>query len=70
MQPIEGSVALMELLQHGFMLDPSDRETIESQFLAAAELAESLPLFRLTYPRVYSKLAEVRQSISRVLTGE
>lgn len=67
---LQGSAALMELLQHGFMLDPGDRDTIEKQFLAVGDLAESLPLFRLTYPRDFSKLAEVRQSITRVLAGE
>ena len=68
-QPIEGADALMELLQHGFMLDPGDRETIEGQFLATGDLVEALPLFRLSYPRDFTMLQRVRESIAAALEG-
>lgn len=68
-QPIEGAEALMELLQHGFMLDPGDRDTIERQFLATGDLVEALPLFRLSYPRDFSSLQEVRETMAAALEG-
>ena len=65
--PIEGADALMELLQHGFMLDPGDRDTIERQFLATGDVVEALPLYRLSYPRDFSRLPQVRQIIASTL---
>ena len=65
--PIEGADALMELLQHGFMLDPGDRDTIERQFLATGDVVEALPLYRLSYPRDFSRLPQVRQIIASAL---
>jgi hypothetical protein len=62
-----GSGAVVELLQHGFLLDPTDQEIIERQFLAVGDLAGSLPLFRVTYPRDYSRLPDVRRSIVQAL---
>ena len=67
LQPVQGSAALLVLLEHGFVLDPTDHSTIERHFLASGDLAESLPLFRLRYPRDYSRLAEVRESILQSL---
>ena len=67
LQPVQGSAALLVLLEHGFVLDPTDRNTLERNFLASGDLAESLPLFRLRYPRDYSRLAEVRESILQSL---
>lgn len=68
-QPIEGAEALMELLQHGFMLDPGDRDTIERQFLATGDLVEALPMFRLSYPRVFTRLRQVRETMTAALEG-
>jgi hypothetical protein len=67
LQPIQGSDALLALLEHGFVLDPTDRSTIERQFLDSGDLADSLPLFRLRYPRDYSRLPEVRQTLLQSL---
>ena len=66
-QPIEGGDALMELLQHGFLLDPGDRDTIERQFLATGDVVEALPLYRLSYPRDFSSLTQVRQVVTAAL---
>ena len=65
--PVRGSAAVVELLQHGFLLDPGDRQVIERQFLAVGDLAESLPLFRVTFPHDFSRLIEVRAAIAESL---
>jgi len=64
---VDGAEALAELMPHGFLLDPSDRETIERYFASTGELVGSLPLFRVRYPRDFSQLAGVREAIEQSL---
>lgn len=62
-EAVPAAEALTELLKHSFRLDPTDRERLARQFKFFCRLLTQVPLYRLTYPRDFSRLPEVRQAI-------
>lgn len=55
--------AMVELIKHSFLLDIEDRKMLKTHFNAVSDLA-SLPIFfKLDYPRNYSGLEKLRNSI-------
>jgi len=55
--------ACMTLVEHSFSLDPSDGERSERRLRQAAALAAAVPVLEISYPRVYSVLPQLRQTI-------
>lgn len=63
--PEPSSAALPLLLPHAFILDVEDRTRLKSHFGRLADLAGTVPVFRLDYPREYSALPEVHRAIMK-----
>ena len=55
--------ALMQLMQHSFILDSEDSERLKGHFARLAQLAQAVRCFTLDYPREYSLLPRVREVI-------
>jgi len=62
-QRMSTRVGVITLLGSTFRLDITDRERNAREFEALSRLAERLPLFRLSYPRLYSMLPLVTHTI-------
>lgn len=62
MKPAE---ALIGLVNHSFLLNIDDRAATARHFERVTDLARSLPIFRLDYPRRYDRLADVREAVIR-----
>lgn len=62
-EPIPSAEALTELLKQSFRLDVTDRERLVRQFKFFCRMLTQVPLYRLSYPRDFSRLPEVRQAI-------
>jgi len=60
---ISGRDACIELIRHTFQLDLGDRVRTTRLLAAAGEVAEQVPVFRLTYPRDYALLPAVREAL-------
>jgi hypothetical protein len=56
--------AFLELVKHSFILDPQRARNLKSQFRSAARLARFARAFRLSYPRDFARLPEVRAAIA------
>lgn len=65
MRPME---TCMELIANSFALDPTDRQRAAADLVRASAVAARVPAFALSYPRDYSRLAEVRSAILDQLT--
>ncbi len=65
--PVERGASLTELLKHGFLLNPKDRQALAGYFASSGSAMRALPLYRLSYPREFSRLEEVRTAIERLL---
>jgi hypothetical protein len=61
--PLSPREACVELIRHAFQFDPTDSRQAAGVLELAGNAAESLPAFAISYPRDYSALAEVRDSI-------
>lgn len=59
------AVALIGLVNHSFLLNIDDRAATARHFERVTDLARSLPIFRLDYPRCYDRLADVREAVIR-----
>ena len=55
--------ALLELLRNTFNRAVTDSDRLERQFVWAAELASTVPIKLLSYPRILSALPTVRRAI-------
>jgi hypothetical protein len=64
--------ALAELVDHSFFLDADDRDRMARHFETVAQLAETIPVFALDYPRDYDALPRVVEAIRAhaAATGE
>jgi len=62
-QPMGATEAMMEFVQHSFILDLKSQTTLCGHFEHMATLANNTSVFRLDYPREYAMLPEVRASI-------
>jgi hypothetical protein len=66
-QRIAASESCIELVRGSFALDPADARQAGRRLLAAGAVANAVPGFRLSYPRDFDRLAEVRQAIRDTL---
>lgn len=57
------SEAMMELVQHSFILDIRSEHTLGGHFERMATLAGKIPAYRPDYPRDYARLPDVRSAI-------
>jgi hypothetical protein len=55
--------ACMNMISNAFSLDPNDVDETKRRFAFASEVARKVPMFRLRYPRDYSRLNDVRAAI-------
>ena len=63
-EPVSGSEAMMAMIYSAFSLDPSDKKMLASNFRNVGQaIGEHLGLYRLQYPRVHERLAEVRAAV-------
>jgi ABC-type taurine transport system ATPase subunit len=62
--------AVTDLVQHSFLLDRSEASARAAHFVALTELAASVPIFSLDFPRRYDALEAVRTAILSYLHKE
>jgi len=55
----------MAIIRNSFQLDVIDRRRAAATLLAASRIAQHLPVFSLTFPRVFERLPDVRGAILR-----
>lgn len=55
--------ALIGLVGHSFLLNIDDRSVMARHFERLSRMVESLPVFRLDYPRRYEQLPQVRAAV-------
>jgi hypothetical protein len=68
-EPLPPAAACLELLRNSFALDPTDRDRAARRLQAAGEVANAVPAFRLTYPRDFARLPDVRELIAATLAA-
>lgn len=59
--------ACLELVRNSYALDPTDRERAGRRLSLAGAATRQVPGFRLTYPRDFARLPEVREVIRDAL---
>ena len=64
-EPLSEREAVMAIIGNTFQLDPSDKTRASRLFEQAAQVAQRLPAFELSYPREFARLAEVRAAVLR-----
>jgi hypothetical protein len=57
------SDACMTFVEQSFSLNPTDTGCAQQRLGRAIEIASAIPTFKLTYPRDYSRLPDVRECI-------
>jgi hypothetical protein len=57
--------AFLSLLRNTFNRLLTDSERLQRQFASVAQLVAKVPVFIISYPRVFGSLAEVRELILR-----
>lgn len=60
---VEGHEAIMELVKHAYRLDVCDATAASTQLDRLALVAASCPVSRLSYPRTFERLKDVREAI-------
>jgi hypothetical protein len=60
---VAARAALAELVNHSFFLDADDRARMARHFETVAQLAETIPVFALDYPRDYDSLPRVVEAV-------
>ena len=60
---LRANEAMMEFVQHSFILDIRSKATLSGHFERMATLANNTSVFRLDYPRDYALLPDVRSAI-------
>ena len=69
-EPLPLPIAVMNLEMGLFSVDPTDREGRERGFGQVCRAAsEGVGIYRLAYPRVHERLAEVRWAVEEFLAG-
>jgi hypothetical protein len=58
------------LLKNSFQLDPTDTSRAGRLFAELSVIAELVPAYALSYPREFSRLPEVHETVVRLLTDE
>jgi hypothetical protein len=66
-EPMNASDACMAIVEHSFWMDPADLDRTKKRMLQASVMARQIPMFRLTYPRSYSRLPAVQDVLATVL---
>jgi hypothetical protein len=61
--PMPPREACIELTRHAFLLDPSDAKRLRELFEDVGEMAESCPIYVLSYPRRADALSAVVESV-------
>jgi hypothetical protein len=61
--PVSKQEGVIKYLEHSYRLDPHDRATLATEFSRLTQLAAAHLLFRLTYPRDFSRLRDVQDAI-------
>lgn len=63
-EPVSGTEAMMAMIYGAFSLDPSDKKTIANNFQNVGQaISERLGIYKLRYPRVHNRLADVRAAV-------
>lgn len=70
-EPVAGSQAMVAMIYSAFSLDPSDKKMIVSNFQNVGQaISENLRIYKLQYPRIHGRLADVRKAVcARVESG-
>lgn len=61
--PLSRQAVVAELLSHSFILDVEDRTRVKNLFDRLIDLSASVECFSIDYPRLYSQLPRVRDTI-------
>ena len=64
---MEPSEACMGLMEQSFSLDPSDVRRAQTRLDNASKVATQVPVFRIDYPRDFSRIASVHEAIFSAL---
>ncbi len=62
--------AMMAWVGNSFLLEPKEPAVLAAHFGKVAELANTVPCYRLDYPRRFAELARVRRAVERHLQEE
>ena len=62
-ESVDAASAMLQLVRHSFLLDTENTDKTARHFQMAAELAEGLPFFSLSYPRRFDELPAVRAAV-------
>lgn len=62
-KPVRAAESCMGLVGKSFALDPSDKERARSRIEQASRVANTMPAYALSYPRLLSSLPKVREAI-------
>jgi len=63
-EPLDPSEALLQWVRNSFLLDPREPAVIATHFESLAGIANTLPCFRLDYPRRFAELHRVLDSVT------
>ncbi len=58
--------ALLELVASAYCLDLTDRESVRERFDRLAGIADTIPLYRLSYVQDFTQLADIREAVLRL----
>lgn len=61
--PLSAAEACVTIVRNSFSLDPTDIDRSRQRLQEASRLANAVPAFRLSYPRDYARLPEVRDAV-------
>lgn len=66
-EPVSGAERVISITEQLFRIKEYSKADLNSQFREVAELASSVPMFRISYPRSYSYLGPIKERIDTVL---
>ncbi len=70
-EPVKGADSVMTIIKRVFLLDVHDMKTIADLFSNAGQLtASGLPVYSLSFPRKYDKLADLRAAVLSAVAGK
>lgn len=64
---LPAAAACLELVRNAYALDPTDRDRAVLRLRQCAAVANAVPAFRLSYPRDYARLPELRDVLRATL---